>query len=74
MLWDGFSLRLGFRRSGLIGPDADKESDDNPTEEDSLLNVPPGLEQLFNSDTEERRNLIMRHCLFCESDVLYALI
>lgn len=38
----------------LIKPDADNESDDNPTEEETPLNLTPQLMWLFNSDTGDK--------------------
>lgn len=54
-------------QSSLIGPEADNESGGNPTEKDTP-------KHLFNSDTEERRNVLMLKRLFYAADVIFELI
>lgn len=49
-----------LRLSGLFGPDADEESDDGLTEEDTPLNFSTELAQLFNCDTEDEDKLLLR--------------
>lgn len=47
----------GFRKSGLIGTDANREPEDNVIEEKTPLHVPPELAELFISDTEDEKRI-----------------